>query len=526
MDAIDSGVNLRTYLRILRRRKWWVIGCTVVAVVGALAYSFVATKQYSATAQLLIEPQTGSVPFGSTAQTIATNQVATELQLMTSAPVVDAVEAHFHLSKLWAKVAEDQQTNVISVTATNANAAQSARIANFYATDFVEYETNQVRSSLAVAEIQLQGQINAINKELSTTTASPQGTALADQVAALQDQYAQLQVEGAETSGGVSLIASASVPTSPSSPKPVELGAIGLVLGLLVGLCAAFVADSLDTTIRSTDEFEHLVPHVPTVALVPFDESWRDRAKPFLATLVEPTSAATESYRSLCTSLQFARSDQRIRSVLVTSPISSEGKTSTTANLGVVLAQVGQKVVLVSCDLRRPRLAGFFGLDEGVGLTSVMSGARTLKDALQPVRDVPGLMLLGSGSTSPNSAEVLRRPNLFEIFDELKATFDMLLIDSPPVLPVTDPTLLSHLTDVTLLVVAAGKTTKGQLRRAHGQLAEAGAQIFGIVFNKIPRGTSDFDDVYSYLDSYESQNGSSPTPSVPVTNSILQVPPS
>jgi len=510
----DSEVNLRTYLRVLRRRKWWVIISTALAVGGALAYSFSATKEYSATAQLLVQPQSGTLALTTPAQTITTTEVATELQLLTSAPVIDAVKSRLHLSQLNVTGAEQGQTNVISVTATNHDPVLAARVANALATEFVNYETYVALRSLTTAEVQLQTQINVIEQELVSTAGTPQGVALANQEAVLKEQYAQYQVVGTQTTGGVTVVSPAAVPKAPSSPKKTEITLIGLAVGLLVGLGAAFTVENLDDAIRSHDDLERAAPAVPVMGLVPMIGSWRDRAEPFLVMRVEPTSAAAEAFRSLRTSLQFAAYDNPIGSVLVTSPTATEGKTSTVSNLGVVLASVGQNVVLVSADLRRPRLAAFFGLDESVGLTSVMIGEVTLDEALQPLPDIPGLTVLGCGPVPPNPAELLSSPKCTELFKELKERFDIVLVDSSPLLPVTDPVLLSRLTDTTLMIVAAGTTTKGQLRRGVEQLTQIGARHIGIVLNEVTRGGEEaYGYGYGYSYTHEAPDKASATAS-------------
>jgi capsular exopolysaccharide synthesis family protein len=504
----DSDLDLRSYLRVLRRRKWWVILCTGLALAGAIAYAFNAAKEYSATAQLLVQPQSGTLALTTPAQTITATDVATELQLLTSAPVVDAVKSRLHLSQLNVKGAEQGSTNVISVTATNRDPALAARVANALATEFVNYETYVALKSLTTAEVQLQTQINVIEQELAATAGTPEGLALANQEAVLKEQYAQYQVVGTQTTGGVTVVSPAAVPKAPSSPKKTEITLIGLAVGLLVGLGAAFTVENLDDAIRSHDDLEHAAPNVPVLGLVPMIGSWRDRAEPFLAMRSEPTSPAAEAYRSLRTSLQFTAHESAIGSVLVTSPTATEGKTSTVSNLGVVLATVGKRVVLVSADLRRPRLAAFFGLAEGVGLTSVMIDELTLDEALQPVPDVPGLTVLGCGPVPPNPAELLSSPKFADMFDELTRRFDLVLVDSSPLLPVTDPVLLSRLTDTTLLIVASGTTTKGQLRRAVEQLAQVGARHVGIVLNEVTRGG---DDAYGYDYSYSYQAKNTPS---------------
>ena len=210
--------------------------------------------------------------------------------------------------------------------------------------------------------------------------------------------------------------------------------------------------------------------------MVPMVNSWRKRNRAVVASSAEPTSPAAEAYRSLRTSLQFARQAQDLRTLLVTSPAAAEGKTSTLANLGAVFAQAGERVVLVSCDLRRPRLGQFFGIEEQSGLTTVLLGQQTLEQALQQVPGYDCLWLLGAGPVPPNPAELLDGPKAGEIFAALRENFDLVLVDSPPVLPVTDAMVLSKYADGTLLVVAAGQTKRAELQRAAERFSQAKAR--------------------------------------------------
>lgn len=215
----DSEVDLRTYLRVLGRRKWWVIVFTGLALAGAIAYSFSATKEYSATAQILVQPQNGTLPLTTPGQTITPTDVDTELQLLKSAPVLDAVKSQLHLAQLNVAGAEQGQTNVISVTATSGDPVLAARVANAYSTEFVKFETIVALKSLTTAELQLQTQINAIEVELVSAAGTPQGVALATQEAVLKEQYAEYQVVGTQTTGGVTVVSSADVPKAPSCPR-------------------------------------------------------------------------------------------------------------------------------------------------------------------------------------------------------------------------------------------------------------------------------------------------------------------
>jgi capsular exopolysaccharide synthesis family protein len=233
--------------------------------------------------------------------------------------------------------------------------------------------------------------------------------------------------------------------------------------------------------------------------MVPMVTTWKEPDKPFIITLSDPLSPVAESYRSLRTSLQFAGHDGSMKTILVTSPMATEGKTSTIANLGVVLTKSGQSVVVVSADLRRPRLAKFFGVSDGVGLTSVIIGDATMSDALQPVDGAPGLVVLPAGPLPPNPAELLSSNKMREVIDTLRERYDIVLIDSPPLLPVTDPVVLAQQADATLVVVASSQTKKGQLQHAVDQLVSVNARRVGFVLNGITRqGGTGYGYEYGY----------------------------
>ena len=186
--------------------------------------------------------------------------------------------------------------------------------------------------------------------------------------------------------------------------------------------------------------------------------TWKNKDQAFVITATKPNSVAGEAYRSLRTSLQFAALDGLARVILVTSAGEAEGKSATVANLGVVLATAGERVAIVSCDLRRPRLAQFFGLDEQVGLTTVLLGRCRLQEALQPVPGIDGLTILPTGERPSDPTGVLASHQLAWVLEQLSNMFDRVLVDSPPLLPVTDAVILSQAVDTTLLVVAAGQT--------------------------------------------------------------------
>src|SRR5664280_1253426 len=482
--------TLGTYLAVLRRRKWWVIAVTVLGLVASLGYSLSKPKAYSASAQLLV--QYSGVSTGGSPTPVTPTDVLTELQLVTSAPVKAAV-ARKRGSVPNVSTTEVGQTNVISVTATAANPDRAALIANAYATAFVTYQRSATINNLTAAEAQLSQQIALIDAQVkslpSNSASAAEGTALLSQEAALKEQLAQLQVNGAMTTSGIQVVTPATAPSSPSSPKPARDAILGFVLGLLLGIGLAFVVEHLDDTVHLKDDVERLTPGSRVLALVPMVGWWKNKDQTLVVTAEQPNSVAGEAYRSLRTSLQFAALDGNARVILVTSPSQAEGKSSTVANLGVVLANAGERVAIVSGDLRRPRIGQFFGLDERMGLTTVLLGRRSLEEALQPVPGIDGLSVLAAGERPSDPTGVLGSERLAGVVDQLRQTFDWVLVDSPPVLPVTDAVILAQTVDATLLVVAAGQTRGKNLRRATEALSLVQATIVGVVLNEVTKST-------------------------------------
>jgi capsular exopolysaccharide synthesis family protein len=497
----ESGTDLtlRSYARIMRRRKWWVIGLALGGLAVSLLFSFIEPRQYTATAQVLVQAPTGAVSLGSVPQQVTPTQVQTMLLLVSSASVKRQVSQSLGSAPA-VSAAEAAQTNVINITATSRAPARAALIANTYARAFISSQRNVTVSSLASAEAQVRAQIRSVGKQIralrGTGTASQQA-ALINQQAVLKEQLAQMQVNGTAAADALALVTPAQPPTSPSSPRPARNGLLGLVAGLVLGVGAAFLRENLDDAVGSKEEAEHLAG-APVLAAVPLVRSWKKRDKPLVVSLARPTSPAAEAYRSLRTSLQFARQERELRTLLVTSPAAAEGKTSTLSNLGAVFAQAGERVLMVSCDLRKPRLGEFFGVDESQGVTTAILGEQSVEQLLRPVPGSKQLWMLGSGPAPPNPAELLGAMRIQEVLAMLRGMFDLVLIDSPPVLPVTDAVVLSKDADATLLVVAAGQTSRGDVQRAAEKLAQVEARVLGVVLNEVTRQGGGYGYGYRY----------------------------
>ncbi len=326
---------------------------------------------------------------------------------------------------------------------------------------------------------------------------SGQRQALVQQQALFKQTLDQLTVDANLASGGAQLVGDAVVPTAPVKPKPLRNAVLAVVVGLLLGVGLAFLAEYLDDSIKTREDLERIASPVPVIALIPAVLGWKERDDVQLVSVSAPSSPAAEAYRTLRTAIQFVALDRPMGVVQVTSSNASEGKTTTLVNLGVALAKAGQRVILVCCDLRRPRLHEFLGLSNEVGFTSLLLGNAPLSRTLQQVPGVPRLRLLASGPLPPNPSELLSSGRTKEVFAALKGEADIVLIDSPPVLPVTDALVLFRQVDATLMVFSAGQTTQKQAATALAMAKQVNAPLVGTILNGVttPGG---YANQYSY----------------------------
>jgi polysaccharide biosynthesis transport protein len=492
-----SVSDLRDYFRVLRRRKW-LIALAAVAVGGTtVAAAKLQTPVYRATAGVLLQQTGTDALFNSNTGQPAdpTRAAQTEVQVILSRPVQDAVRAKLGVVAQ-VKAAVVGQTDVVDISADNTDPKAAATIANAYANAYIDFRRTQNVDGLLAAASQIQArvtdlqhQIDGLNGQITAgdlkaqATVGPQVDSLVQQQGAFKQQLAQLQVQAALKTGGAQLVGPAIAPGSPFKPRPKRSAAVGLVVGLLLGIGVAFLVEYLDDSLKSKEDLDRATHGTPNLGLIPRLGSWKARDQAFVVSLDDPQSPVAEAYRSLRTAIHFIGLDQPLQTVLVTSPSAAEGKTTTLANLGAALAQAGQRVVLSCCDLRRPRIHQFFGLDNTVGLTSVLLGELPISAALQPVPGVENLWVLASGPLPPNPSELLSSGRTAEVIASLQGHADVVLIDSPPVLPVTDAVVLSTRVDAVLLVATVGATTGKALRRALEMLNQVGAPVIGTVLN-------------------------------------------
>jgi capsular exopolysaccharide synthesis family protein len=316
----------------------------------------------------------------------------------------------------------------------------------------------------------------------------------------LLQKLKEASLEAGLRSNNIRVVDSARVPLAPASPDIPRNLAIGLILGLSGGIGLAFLLESLDNTVRTPEQAE-VASGLPTLGVVPqflrVDTPRLQPAKLSLATAeliayLRPKSEAAECYRSLRTSILLSALDSPPKVLLVTSPLPQEGKTTTSVNCAIVLAQRGSRVLLVDADLRRPGVHRAFGLDrKGGGLSTLLAGTTTMESVVTSYPQVANLCILPAGPPPPHPAELLGSSKMKSLIAQWRRDYDHVILDTPPALSVTDPVILSVEADSVILVIRSGKTTKDALRRAGELFWQVNARTMGVVVNGIDLGAPD-----------------------------------
>ena len=319
----------------------------------------------------------------------------------------------------------------------------------------------------------------------------------------LLQRQRELQVSSGDRPNEVSIATYSRMPKTPIGPQRMRNILIAFLLSLGVGIGLAFLLDFLDDTVKSIDDVDRYL-HLPALAMIPAS---RDRGRLIgigpnatpppaettaLALVTDARSPVAESYRHLRTSLLLSSAGQPPKTILVTSSQPSEGKTTTAVNTAFMLAQTGAEVLIVDCDLRRPRLHAHFDIPNSRGLTNWLSGETDIDSLIHSYEPQPNLKFLTSGPVPPNPAELLGSDEMRKLLAKLSEKFTHIVIDSPPAISFTDASILSTMVDGVVLVVHGGRSSRAVVRRAKQQLLDVGAHIFGVVLNNVKVETQDY----------------------------------
>jgi len=339
------------------------------------------------------------------------------------------------------------------------------------------------------------------------------------QLAIMNQKMHDVQIAQGDKGSEVSIESYSRVPRSPVGPPRIRNVMIAFILSLVAGIGLAFLLDFLDDTVKSLDDVDRYV-HLPALAMIPANRG-ATKLKGLapmhaassdttaLAMIDDVRSPIAESYRHLRTSLLLSSAGQPPKTILVTSSQPSEGKTTTAINTAFMLAQTGAEVLIIDCDLRRPRLHTQFEVANSKGLTTWLSGERDLNNLLQVYPKTPNLKVLTSGPVPPNPAELLGSEEMRRLLGQLSERFAHIIIDSPPAISFTDASILSTMVDGVMLVVHGGRSSRAVVRRAKQQLLDVGAHIFGVVLNNVKLEQQDYyySGYYSNYYSTETDSG-------------------
>lgn len=526
-------MELGDQLAVVRRRHRLILAVFAIVVAAATVISLILPKVYEAQVALLIGNSTGSVnpsldqALLSQRLSVTYAQVAT--QRATLARVVTKLGLNTTPEKLAGQVAASapQDSSIVTITVRDGQPDRAAIIANAIASDVVASTpsiTGQdadlrtfIAESLATTRSQLtetQGRVDDLSALTARTPAQDVLLAtLQNRLTSLQATFATLLSLASSASANLATVTDPAVapliPTAPNVPLNVILGAVG---GLLLGIGAAFVAEQLDDSVKTAADV-HEACGLATIGSI--GQSRIDPKKEkiyWLVTLLYPRAAVAESFRSLRTSLQFASIDQDVQTLLVTSPLPGDGKTTIAANLAVAFALAGRRTILVDADLRRPTVHQVFGLSGESGLTNLLRSDPTRVSQELRATEVPNLQILPCGAIPPNPAEILGSQRMGAVLDGLRSVADIVVLDSAPLQVVTDASVLAARVDATLVVAMSGSTSRGALRRSTESLRRSHAHIVGVVLNRVPRQTADL-----YSSYYRHDETVPPEPASPAT---------
>lgn len=443
-------MDLRDYLRVLRRNWILVLGTALAGLLVGGGSAILTQPTYTSATQLFVAIQSsGSVQELQQGNSFSQARVQSYVKTVASPavlqPAIDSLGLSLTAEELARKVSASTELNtvLINISVTDHSPVQAAAMAQAIANSLI-------------------ATIDSLEKPKA----------------------------GGTSPVSLSIIKPAKAPSSPSAPDTKMNLALGLFVGLGLGIGGAILSATLDSRIRGELDLR-LVTEAPLLGGIAFEN---DASRKPLLTQAMPQSPRAESFRQLRTNLQFANVSGKANTVLITSSVPGEGKSTTATNLAIALSQAGQTVCLIDADLRRPMINEYLGLDRTAGLTTALVGTADLNDLLQPW-GTDNLFVLTSGQIPPNPSELLGSDEMKKVLSRLEEVFDTVIVDAPPLLPVTDAAVLSQHVGGVVIIVSTQKVRRHDLEKSLRALEMVDANVLGIVLNRLPTKGP---DSYSY----------------------------
>jgi capsular exopolysaccharide synthesis family protein len=516
----SGSVELRDYLAVFKRQLVLILAITLLGAAAAAAYTFRRTPVYESTASVLVRAITTNA-FDPGSRVDQQLNMFNERQLAQSEPVAAVAAKALKTTATPAQLLEHVNVDVpansqiLRIKYQDTVPLTAQKGADAFADAYLESRETDARAQATTSQKSLQADINRFQQQ--ATAAEKVITDPAADSAARQ--AAQIKLAGANNrldqlltrlSGYQSLdftpgtvIAAADLPTTPASPNNrLDIG-IGLLVGLFLGVVLAFVRDRTDDRLRGREDLAERLDRPVLASIPPLSKRvrqegslrWKRRHRNSLVTLEQPNSPAAESYRTLRTRMARLASQLDINSVMVVSAGVGEGKSTTAANLAVVLAETGKDVLLVSADLRRPRVHQFFGLSNRTGLSNLLTDGTPPDKRKRPTADgrqmaselwsvAPNLWVILSGPLPPHPSALMDSDAMRQFLKEQRDLFDFIILDCPPALVVADALALAPLADAVLVVADAKESDRDLVSRLKEEIEQVGGKMVGAVLNR------------------------------------------
>jgi capsular exopolysaccharide synthesis family protein len=530
-----AELDLKVYVRIIWHWSWLIVLCTVMAGASAYIVSTFSVPVYQASTTLLINqarnPTTTDLADLTTSERIA----QTYAQLMKRDTILTEVSDQLKLDKqvfnqtvTGITVTPVRDTQLLKIDVEGTSPQVIAAVAYTLPLVFIG-ELKQVQSErFAGSKNNLQNRIQELSNQMEqkqvtvdklTDSHTPEEAIelgrLRSQLTQLQGTYNSLlqnletiDLAEVQSSDQIKVVEPPQIPGAPVRPRVLVNTLLAAVVGAMLALGINFLIEYLDDRIKTPQDLYQVLdtPMLGAIARITLKRNKRRRNDPLaaleesLVAALEPRHPITEAYRSLRTNLQFSSIDSEVNSLLVTSASPGEGKTTTVANLAIVMAQSGRSVILIDADMRKPRQHKVFNLLQSPGLTDALILGDTALDHYLRATTVPNLRVLTSGKIPPNPAELLGSQRMKQLIDQLHELADIIIFDAPPLLAVTDAQVLASQVNGVLLVIDSDQTRRATVARAAESLMRANARLLGAVLNRLTRSPRS----YYYYNEYNS----------------------
>ena len=504
-----ESIDIRQYLALFWQWAWLIALVTVLAGLVSFLVSQRMTPVYSASTTLYINeaPSTKATDYNSI---ITSERISgTYSKMITTRPILEEVAKRVGVTIEYLDdritVSPIRDTTLIQIAVESSDPILAAQIANELANVFSErviliqeerftVSKESLQTQISDMEAQIDGVISALVTEDDAGVKASLETKLTQYRAIYSNlilSYEQIRLSEAQTVSTVMAVDPATVPTQPISPQVMRNTALAAMVGLMLAVGVIFLIEALDDTIKTPDDVKKTLG-LPVLGVIAKHDA--EDGKPITSTT--PRSPVAEAFRSLRTNILYTAVDSPLEKILVTSTDPNEGKSTVVSNLGVVFAQQGKRVTLIDADLRKPSLHRKVGVQNRTGLTALFVRSMETLELIMQKTETPNLNVITSGELPPNPSELLGSKKMQSILDKIAELSDMIIIDSPPALAVTDSLVMVPFVDAVLLVIKPGFTKAKSALLIVEQFKRSNANLIGVVMNELDLGRSRYSYKY------------------------------